>query len=307
MMVHGASPSTLWSRREHGWFKACAKALMLDEPALRPRLGRFGLVRMLGHGAHGAVYEAEDTERGGRVALKVLRKTEALSVEAFECEFRALGGLVHENLVEMYELFTTEGPCFFTMELVEGCDFVSFAQPRVEFGASDPFVRLRCALFSLAYGVRVIHRAGKVHCDLKPSNVRVTTNGRVVILDYGLVWRRAGHTWPSTARQAAVPYGTPEYMAPELFRSSAPTSASDMYAIGVMTFVALTGRLPFREKRRAGRESVHLREPPRPSQIAGGVPRDLETLCMSMLTVEPGARPTFDELVTLLRSPSRFS
>src|SRR6185436_2762945 len=95
--------------------RACSKALLLGEPALMPRLGRFSLSRLIGRGAHGAVYEATDLETGERVALKTLRKSGAAQIHSFKQEFRALAGIVHENLIQLHELFVAEDEWYFTM------------------------------------------------------------------------------------------------------------------------------------------------------------------------------------------------
>src|SRR5262245_4116530 len=108
------------SRLESELMKARVKAGLLGQPAAPTQLGRFELLRPLGRGSSGSVYEARDTDSGALVALKLLRARDAGAVHAFKREFRGLTDLVHENLAQLYELFTDEDEWYFTMELVRG-------------------------------------------------------------------------------------------------------------------------------------------------------------------------------------------
>ena len=168
---------------------------------------RFTLVRRLGAGGMGVVYEAYDQQRGELVALKTMRRVDPPALVRFKQEFRSLSDITHPNLVNLYELFAVEDRWFFTMELVEGCDFVSYVKSRPEpvsfrvssADASDDRARrsepgrrtrasrgqarlfdetrLRDALRQLAEGVDALHQSGKLHRDIKPPNVLVTARG----------------------------------------------------------------------------------------------------------------------------------
>lgn len=325
---------------------------------------RFAVVRRVGAGGMGVVYEALDRERDARVALKTLRRLDATALYRFKQEFHSLAELVHPNLVPLYEFISDGSRWFFTMELVDGVDFLSYVRPptphpmsrtagagkrraetterladprptesaagrpaegeglpgetvdqtAVASTAPDPtvyqpakapeagatvtcdhrpappdvppadegqnrepagsldFGRLREAFRQLAEGVRALHVAGKLHCDLKPGNVLVRTDGRVVLLDFGLVAE------PGSAPVDGHVAGTVAYMAPEQAAARPLTPASDWYAVGVMLFRALTGRLPItgtpfqvlRDKQRV--------DPPAPADLVRGVPADLREL-----------------------------
>src|SRR5204863_315991 len=127
----------------------------------------------------GVVYAARDHVRDEVVALKTLRWTDANAIYRLKKEFRTLADIAHPNLVTLYELVGEGDHWFFTMELVDGGGFLEFVR-----SAELDATRLRAALIQLAQGLTAIHRAGKLHRDLKPSNVRVTPEGRVVILDF---------------------------------------------------------------------------------------------------------------------------
>jgi serine/threonine protein kinase len=169
-----------------------------------------------------------------------LNRLDAGSVYRLKNEFRALADVTHPNLVRLHELFAQDASWFFTMELVDGERFDHWVRPD---DALDE-ARLRAALTQLVAGVSAIHSAGKLHRDLKPSNVLVTPEGRVVVLDFGLaVDPELGGVGQTVAEDSVS--GTPAYMAPEQAAGKPATQASDFYALGVMLFEALTGRLPF--------------------------------------------------------------
>jgi len=200
-------------------------------PSVAPFAGteRYRLVRCLGEGGFGVVYEVDDRELGRRVALKTLKPTNAGSAEnvrRLKGEFRAVADIVHPNLVGLHELSTDGTRWFFTMDLIAGTNFLDYVR--------GDETRLRAALAQLLAGVRKLHEVGIVHRDLKPSNVLVE-DGRVVILDFGLA--NLDDDDPSIA-------GTPDYMAPELLTGARATPAVDWYAVGIMLKHALPHHMP---------------------------------------------------------------
>ncbi len=153
--------------------------------------------------------------------------------------------------------------------------------------------RLRSSLVQLVDALCAIHDAGRVHRDVKPSNVLVSAEGRVVVLDFGLVSMAAGLA-PSSDEAWIV--GTPGYMAPEQIQTSAVGPAADWYAVGVMLFFALTGSLPFDGPSADVLEAKLLREAPAPLSIAPGLPPDLCALAADLLRIDPAERPRSDEI-----------
>ena len=294
---------------------------------------RFEIVRRLGIGGMGVVYEAIDREQQTRVALKALRIQTADALLRFKNEFRALQDLQHPNLITFGELFEDRGTWFFTMELVRGESFLAWvgarpsapeasppggvpelivdeaedeptfdvepvpgpaerARRRRSTGVAD-VARLRDAMGQLAQGLNALHRAHKVHRDIKPANVLVTAEGRVKILDFGLVIDPSHWRWPD-----AQLLGTVAYMAPEQCHSPAVGPEADWYAVGVMLYQALTGRPPF-----VGADVIERKqreEPPPPSALQPRVPADLDALCVELLRLEPGRRPRGSEVLRRL-------
>ncbi|MBL8716123.1 MAG: protein kinase [Myxococcales bacterium] len=261
--------------------------------------GRYEIRRPLGRGGMGVVYEAFDRARGAQVALKTMRRLGPRDLYRFKNEFRALADVVHPNLVTLYELEADLDRLFFTMELVQGKDFLGHvtAGARSEGGLACDEARLRSALVQLVDGVSALHASGKLHRDLKPSNVLVTEEGRVVVLDFGLV-SRLGLEGGEVFDPGLV--GTPEYMSPEQGAGSGLTEASDWYSLGVILYEALTGTLPF-----VGPPMRILlekqRDPARsPRERTAAVPPDLDALCTRLLERSPSRRPSSAELRRLL-------
>lgn len=260
--------------------------------------GRLHVQRRIGEGGMGVVYEAYDALRRAPVALKTLSRLDAQGIYRMKQEFRSLVDVTHVNLCRLHELFS-ENEWFFTMELVAGEPFDRWVRPR---GTLDE-VRLRTVLPQLAAAIAAIHRAGKLHRDLKPPNVLVTNEGRVVVLDFGLTVDRELGGIGQTLRDEGVS-GTPAYMAPEQAAGAEATPASDFYALGAMLFEALTGQLPFEGTSGAILLAKQFQEPPSVQSLASHAPLDLAILCDALLGRDPSGRPDAASLQAKLGSPS---
>src|SRR6266704_3173735 len=266
---------------------------MMSDPQGFPGNERFRIHRCLGSGGMGVVYEALDRARNEVVALKTLRWTDPSAIYRLKREFRTLVGLVHPNLVALYELFGEAGEWYFTMELVKGSRFVEFVRPDVL-----AVERLRRALAQVATGLVALHRAGKLHRDLKPSNVLVTPDGRPVILDFGIAADMVSEADPLRTAENGI-WGTVEYMSPEQGRGEV-SAASDWYAMGCMLYEALTGQLPFIGVPLRVLWEKAQQDPPDPSQAAPGLPADLGARCRDLMARLPERRPGDEEILTRL-------
>lgn len=264
------------------------------------RLGRYELQRELGSGGMGTVYEAVDLSRGERVAIKMLPAVDGPRLHRFKREFRSLSGINHPNLVGLGELESDGNHWFFTMDLVEGTDFLSYvrgASPGAsnavaEHGTFDE-ARLRSALPQLVAAVMTLHGHQIIHRDLKPSNVMVTEAGRVIVLDFGVVMEAAGRDGETS--QAGPMEGTPRYMAPEQATGQRITSVADWYAVGVILYEALAGRPPFDGSlRQLLRDKQRGETPALPTDV--GLPDDLVQLTMRLLARDPQQRPGPDDI-----------
>ncbi len=311
----GSAPPHEVGDTAESWLRSAVRAPALDPHALpNPVLlrgsmlgsGRFAIQRKLGEGGGGVVYQALDGQRRSMVAIKLLKLVDPLGIYRLKSEFRALADVAHPNLVALHELFAEDGRWFFSMELVAGERFDRWVRPTGLADAAHALdeSRLRSALSQLCEAVAAIHAAGKLHRDLKPSNVLVTAEGRVVVLDFGLAADPEPGGVGQTVQDHSVS-GTPAYMAPEQAAGAPATAASDFYALGVMLYEALTGALPF-----AGSAAQMLIAKQRdiaaaPSQIAPGVPPDLDELCLALLSCKPTRRTDAAALQVALGVPSK--
>ena len=284
---------------------------------------RFQIIRRVGAGGMGVVYEALDTERHMRVALKTLPQLRPNSLYLFKNEFRALAGVSHPNLVTLFELLNEGDDWFFTMQYVEGVNFLSYvtakraAEPAFETATaismktatliaappSQParecdYERLREALSQVVDGLAALHAEGKVHRDIKPSNVLVTPQGRAMILDFGLVQDFA----PADPRMTSAFAGSAAYMSPEQAAGESLSAKTDWYSAGVMLYECLTGKFPHVG---SPHEIIHLKKsvrPVPPRESAPGVPEDLNELCVALLELDPAGRPDAPEIIERLRA-----
>jgi len=264
---------------------------------------RFALVRVLGRGGMGIVYEAHDRRRNEIVALKTLHRVNPTDIYHLKHEFRGLADVAHPNLASLYEL-VVEGPhCFFTMEIVNGVSLIQHVREGVAAGAAPPAERITHAFGQLAEGLAALHGYGKLHRDIKPSNVLVTPEGRVVILDFGLI----ADVLPERGGIKERVAGTPAYAAPEDIAGVRATEASDWYSVGITLYQALTGRVPFE-----GPFDEQLRQkitidPLPPAAIAANVPDELNTICRGLISREPARRLAGRDALRALasRSPDR--
>jgi hypothetical protein len=258
---------------------------------------RFRIVRCIGSGATGDVYEAVDRDRGGRTAIKALRLQHPLAISRFKHEFRLLQDIEHPNLISLGELIEENGQLYFTMELVDGKDFLGYVRPT---GEGFDEVRLRHAFAELGAALEALHARGLVHRDIKPSNVLVTADDRVVMLDFGLAHDVDApvNTWtgPSIV-------GTPHYMSPEQAAGQSAGPPSDWYSAGVMLYEALTGRPPHDGPVMKLLADKQVVEPPPPVELDGAVPPDLNALCVSLLRFDPAKRPTSATAIRQVRRP----
>ncbi len=156
-------------------------------------------------------------------------------------------------------------------------------------------VRFKNVLIQLACGLSALHQLGVIHCDLKPANVLVTAEERVVLMDFGIITELQRH---EPGVNEAV--GTPAFMAPEQVDAEHVDEAVDWYAFGVMIYMGLTRQLPFEGTAEAVLADKRRRDPQRPSAHVAGIPPELEALCMRLLARDASARPSGDEVLVCL-------
>ncbi len=249
------------------------------------RLNKFELHQLIGEGAMGVVWKAYDTILRRYVALKLLGSTFIKTPEMrerFLREARAAGALQHPNIVTVYDLGEAEKQLFIAMELVEGTDLSDL------IAARDPLAleRKLDIVIEVLQGLGYAHDRGVIHRDVKPSNVRVASDGRVKIMDFGIARLQSAEATGSGAI-----LGTPTYMAPEQITNGPITPATDVFAVGCLLYELLTYQKPFEG------ESVHgvlyqvLTTDPRPLRTsAPSIPASLERVVIRAMAKAPQDR-----------------
>jgi serine/threonine-protein kinase len=233
--------------------------------------GRFELLRELGSGAFGVVYEARDRELKRSVAFKLVRPGRLeTGAEQLGREAEVVAQLSHPNLVTLFDVGRCEYGPYLVLELLRG----STLDRRLGRGPLGAAEGVRVAI-EIAKGLRHAHARGVVHRDLKPSNVFLCEDGQVKLLDFGM-----SHAFGFRR----VEGGTPAYMAPEQSRGAPEDERTDVYALGVMLFEMLTGELPFPK----GREAAAADRRAPPLEVPGA--RGLPELVARMLEPDPAAR-----------------
>jgi len=237
--------------------------------------GRFRISRFLSRGGMGEVYEAEDLELGGRVALKTIRPellADARSVERFKREVNLAKKVTHSNVCRIFDLSRHRptgtlraehaGVFFVTMELLEG---ETLGECLRRDGRMKSEHALAIAL-QMAAGLGAAHEAGVLHRDFKPSNVilvREAKGARAVITDFGLaVASQRGSSADNTLTLAGTTLGTPAYMSPEQIESAEVTPSSDVYSLGLVLYELVTGTRPFEHPSPLSMAVRRLREDP---------------------------------------------
>ncbi|MGN6106802.1 MAG: nSTAND1 domain-containing NTPase, partial [Kofleriaceae bacterium] len=255
------------------------------------RVDGFRIRGLLGEGAMGQVYLAQDVTLGRRVALKLFKRAviQAHGLDRFLDEARTTASFSHPNIVTLHAVGEFEGRPFLALEYVDG----ESLRARIRGGPLSVREALR-AVRAVAEAMDVAHRRDLVHADLKPENIVIPHDGRVRVVDFGLA-RLVG-----TGTDAAS--GTPAYMAPERWRLAPPTGAIDVWALGIILYELITGALPFTDHAlRAFAFGTH--EIALPAEPTG----EWLAVVRACLTRDPAARPTADELarrVSALLDPS---
>ena len=251
------------------------------DPGLRPgaSVGRFELVREIGKGGFGVVFEARDRDLGRLVAFKAMRRVQPERAGEIEKPLReeaeAAARLNHPNVVTLHDYGIHEGTPYLILELLRG----ETLHDRIRRGALPPREAVSIAL-DVARGLVHAHGAGVLHRDLKPGNVFLTEGGGVKLLDFGLA--------RLFDRGSGSGGGTPAYMAPEQFRDEPGDARADVFSAAVVLFHMLAGALPFRVSR--GR-SAALEPGPPPRLPLPDAPPELAALLASALARDPAGRP----------------
>ena len=284
---------------------------MTDDAVLQPGavVGGFRVVRRIGAGGMGAVYEAEEVTIGRRVAIKVLLPKLALDAsfaERFLREAKALGRVRHPTIVDVFTFGTlSDGRPFFVMPLLEGRSLREELATRVRLPGDEAWRLVR----EIVSGLGAAHAAGVLHRDLKPENLFLAEwegERRPMLLDFGVAKWTQDPSSPDDTPAAQLtatgaPIGTPAYMAPEQWWGQPAEPATDQYALGVMLHELLTGSLPFAAAALPDLLSRHLHDAP-PSLASKGVEATPEAEAFVARLMAKGPADRYADMSAVLRA-----
>ncbi len=268
-------------------------------------LGRFRVVRRVGSGGMGDVYEAIDLLMdGSRIALKTIRPdliADAEQMARFKNEVQLARRVSSQYVCRIHELFLTDGvsqQAFLTMEFLEG----STVADKLRLHGPLPWAEARKVALDLCEALRCIHEAGVIHRDLKGRNIMLTErNGKTcaVLMDFGIARAISQHTGntQTALTQIGVAVGTPEYMAPEQFDGSELSEATDVYALGIVLFEMTTGEKPFSEKLITRAAEGRASSAGRGSKSASGKTRSRTRVPVKASMLQAGVPSRFDAVI----------
>ena len=237
-------------------------------------IGRFRILQTLGQGGFGVVYKARDTTIDRLVALKVLHRNSATA--SLLNEARNTARVEHAGIVRIYDVVDDETGCFIVQEFIDGFDLGDWLkQTVIDYG------QLAELLIRIAEAIGYAHRSGLIHRDLKPANILIDSAGNPRIVDFGLSIQHS----PSV-RKVEVS-GTPRFMAPEQIRGETHRldGRCDLWALGVILYLAMTGRMPFRNSSAIElSQEIQFQDPVPPRQINVNVPAELQRICLRLLS-----------------------
>lgn len=252
------------------------------------RYGRYEILKELGKGSMGMVFQAHDPQIDRLVAIKVLRQDRLSSdafVQRFLKEAKTIGRLSHPNIVTVYDVGEDHGTIYIAMEFLEGDPLDKFQSPERKFSITG----IAGVGVQVAEALHYAHERGVIHRDIKPSNIIVQSNVRIKITDFGI----AHIEDPSAAvqTQAGEILGTPAYMSPEQVLGRTVDGRSDLFSLGVILWELSTGSRPFRgENMAAVFRAVTQENPEAPDKINAAVPSALSNIILKCLEKDPEKR-----------------
>jgi serine/threonine-protein kinase len=259
----------------------------VPDPLINRRLGRYEIHQELGRGGMARVYRATDTLLQRPVALKILAPQMADDSDLarrFEREAVTAANLRHPAIVTIFDVGESEGLRYIAMEYIAGRTLQDVFDERGRL----PLPLVAGVLQPVAEALQYAHAQGAVHRDVKPGNILIDVDGRVLLTDFGIaVGPKAG---AERLTRAGTFMGTPEFLSPEQAQARQPDGRSDIYSLGIVGWEALTGRLPFEGATPQLLMAHVYATPPAITSLAPNLPRELDTIFARVLAKDPAAR-----------------
>jgi eukaryotic-like serine/threonine-protein kinase len=260
------------------------------------RLGQYSLIHVVGRGSTGIVYKAHDEKRDRYVAVKTMdeRFIHNLALhESFYREAKLAAKLRHPHILRIYKLGQTNGELFLAMELLDGKDL-----KQILMEGSVPKLEERIKwMIQLTEALSFAHSQGIIHCDIKPGNLHICSDARLVVMDFGIAKAAA-------APQVGATVGTPDYLSPEQVLGVRTDHRSDIFSSGIVFYELLTGKHPFRSKSLPSTIHRILNDTPAiPEKLKPQIPARLGKLVLRAMERNVNARyQNFEELLEELRA-----
>lgn len=252
---------------------------------------RYRLIDRIGSGGMSVVHRAQDLSLGRIVAVKILNENltdDEGFLRRFQREAHAAANLSHPNIVTVHDIGQDGNRHYIVMEYIDGRTVKQLVRLQNQQGQPLPVSRALDLAIQICAGIGYAHRANLVHCDVKSQNILVTRDDRVKVADFGIARALSEATQHTADSQI---WGTPHYFSPEQAAGQPASPASDVYAIGVVMFELLTGRLPFIAETHTALALKHMHEPPpRAADINPLVPPQLDQIVRKVMSKEPAAR-----------------
>jgi len=265
-------------------------------------LGNYRIVERVGRGGMATVYKAYQPALERYIAIKVIHKQLAADDEQFlrrfQREAKAVASLRHPNIVQVFDFGTEDDVTYMVMEYLTGTTLKSVLNALAQKGDTMGQAEVLRIFQALAGALEHAHQQGMVHRDIKPANVMLTTKGDVILTDFGIAKIVGGTQYTATGAVT----GTPAYMSPEQGCGERGNERSDIYALGVMLYEMVTGRVPFDADTPLAILMRHIRAPlPLPRQLNPNIPQAVEQVILKALAKTPNDRyQTVGDMVTAL-------
>lgn len=248
--------------------------------------GRYEILDTLGEGGMANVYLAEDTILHRRVAVKVLRldlQHDQATIRRFQREAKATCELSHPNIVSVYDVGEDNGVQYIVMEYIDGSNLKSYIEQHYPF----PLTKVVAIMMQILSAVQLAHSKGIIHRDLKPQNILLTKDGQAKIADFGIAVALSD----KSVTQTNSLLGSVHYISPEQARGSLPTPRSDIYALGIILFELLTGKVPFAGDSAVSIALKHFHEDmPSVRATDAQIPQAMENVVLKATAKDPKQR-----------------